>query len=143
MLNNTDMLGKEDKSNMINLSQEENDAYIIFEESDYHDRNDDWTVIAENCHGEYIKDTDIVDLWLWDDCIELLRYPENINSEKSLDIDYVFSKTDINTIKISVKYYDAKMILPFLGYELYHEDSRSVCIDPLREYLTIVPCHFF
>lgn len=119
------------------------DNNIVLEIFDYKDKNDDWTGVQYSSKSGEIQNADIVDMMLWDDCIELLAYPQNSNADKSLFIDDWLSKDGINCVRFSINYYDAKRILLFLGYELYHEDIREIYIEPLREPFTLAPCSVF
>ena len=79
-----------------------------------------------------IKNSDIVDLYMHDDCIELIYYSDNSNRKSSMGIDALCGIS----LRISTEYSDALKILEDLGYELYAHDSSDIitdCLYPTKE----------
>ena len=106
------------------IYNEGKETYYLSPESEYSKQN--FEVYVEEAVYK-IKNSDIVDLYIHDNCIELLYYTNNTYSKDSMGIDALCGIS----LRITAEYEVALMILEDLGYELYAKDDMKIITDCL------------
>lgn len=106
------------------IYNEGKEKYYLSSESEYSKQNFE-VYVEESIYK--IKNSDIVDLYMHDNCIELFYYSNNTNPKDSMGIDALCGIS----LRITTEYEDALMILEDLGYELYAKDDMEIITDCL------------
>lgn len=86
-------------------------------------KNDGFTTIySENATTYSIAYSAIVQIRIYEKYIDILSF------KYDMDMIYPYFDEEEETFYMTMSYSDARQLINFLGYELYHDDNLMICL---------------